>query len=218
MIQGGRGGAVRLKLYLSTVLLGGSVNSHALYGANAVFNVSGASWARCLALPDPDGRGARRVADAQGWLHDHRFLDVERRPGSEPVVRLLSPDGAGRPWSRPTTPYITIPLSIWTKHWIWALGARELAVLIALLDLQGGRGGTSAAPAPQWMTTEQRSRYGFSPDTWRHATAALQDSGILAVDDEVVAMDFETARRRKTYWVDPDRLDDFDPFEEAAVA
>lgn len=102
MIQGGRGGAVRLRLYLSTVLLGRSVNSHALYGANAVYNVSAASWARCLALPDPDTRGARRVADAQGWLHEHRFLDVTRRPGSEPVVRLLSPDGAtargpGRP-------------------------------------------------------------------------------------------------------------------------
>jgi hypothetical protein len=212
MIQGGRGGAVRLKLYLSTVLLAGSVNSHALYGANAVFNVSGASWARCLALPDPEARGARRVADAQSWLHKHRFLDVTRRPGSEPVVRLLSPDGAGRPWSRPTTPYITIPLSLWENRWIWALGARELAVLIALLDLQGGRGGTSSAPTPQWMTTEQRSRYGFSADTWRQASIALEARGIVVTDEEVVAMDFETARRRKTYWVDIDRLEGVDPF------
>lgn len=206
-IQGGRGGEVRLKLYLSTALLAGSANKHRIYGENAIFNVSGPSWARALALVDPDHRGARRVADAQTWLHRAKLLQVERRAGVEPVVRLLSADGEGRRWSRPTLPYITVPLSLWDNHWIWFLGSKELAVLIALLDLQGGRG-TSASPEPQWMTSEERARYGLSADTWRLATSSLEAKGIVQTSfEDALGRDFETRRRRKTYWVRRERLD-----------
>lgn len=217
MIQGGRGGEARLKLYLSTALLAGSAHSHPIYGANAIFNVSAPSWARALALPDPDANGARRVADAQTWLRRAKLLNVERRAGAEPVVRLLSADGGNRPWTRPTSPYITVPLNLWEKHWIWFLGAKEVAVLIALLDLQGGRA-KDGKPEPQWMGNEERDRYGFSADTWRLATSSLEKKGILRTDfANGLHRDFETKRRRKTYWVIADRLetDALDVFEEA---
>lgn len=207
MIQGGRGGEVRLKLYLSTALLAGSAHRHPTYGANAIFNVSAPSWARALALPDPDAKGARRVADAQTWLHSANLLKVNRRAGAEPVVRLRSADGENRAWARPTSPYITVPLNLWEKHWIWFLGAKEIAVLIALLDLQGGKG-KKDAPEPQWMSTGERDRYGFSADTWRLATASLQAKGILATAyGNALHHDFETKRRRKTYWVTTGRFD-----------
>jgi hypothetical protein len=220
LIQGGRGGEVRLKLYLSTVLLAGGPAEHRQYGANAVVDVSARAWARALALPDPDGRGARRVSEAQGWLHRYKFLDVERRPGREPIVRLLSADGAGRRWVRPTQPYITVPLALWDNHWIWVLEATDLAVLIALLDLAGGRvaedrpnrrrrSGPARTPAAGlWMTPEERSRYGFSDDTWRKAPRRLADLGL--VETEMVtsaSRDFETPRRHRTYRVVFDRLD-----------
>jgi hypothetical protein len=206
MIHGGRGGEVRLKLYLSTVLLAGSVHRHPTYGANAIFNVSAGSWARALALPEPETSGARRVADAQSWLHAARLLDVKRRAGAEPIVRLLSADGTGRKWARPTAPYIRIPVGLWANHWIWILGPKEIAVLIALLDLQGGRG-TEDRPAPQWLSREDRARYGLSEDTWRLASHAMEELGLISTRRVSLSRDFESQRLRKTYWLHTSRLD-----------
>ena len=44
--SGGRGGDVRLKLYLSMVLLAGSRNPHAVHGSNAIVDVFSASFER----------------------------------------------------------------------------------------------------------------------------------------------------------------------------
>lgn len=207
IIQGGRGGEVRLKLYLSTALLAGSSKSHPVHGANAIFNVSSPAWARALALPEPETKGARRIAEAQTWLRAAGLLHVERRAGAEPVVRLRSADGEGRAWARPTSPYVTVPLDLWENRWLWFLGAKELAVLIALLDLQGGRG-EKGKPEPQWMSSEERNRYGLSPDTWRLATSSLEAKGIIATDyGALLHRDFETKRRRRTYWVITDRFE-----------
>jgi len=207
LVRGGRGGEVRLKVYLSIALLAGSAHHHRLYGPNAIFDVSSPAWARILCLPDPDKAGARRVAYAQTWLHNSRLLVVERRPGAEPLVRLLSADGAGGAWSRPTAPYIHIPLELWSNHWIWTLSATELAVFIALLDLQGGRG-TQENPKPQWMTKETQARYGMSTDTWRIASASLERMGLVSTRIGPQQKNFETTRDRKSYWAITTRLSD----------
>jgi hypothetical protein len=94
LLRGGRGGEVRLKLYLSTVLLAGSKHSHEIHGKNTIVDVSGPTWARALALPDPAAAGARRVADAQNQLASKRLIKVNRRPGQEPRVQLLHPSGS----------------------------------------------------------------------------------------------------------------------------
>lgn len=209
MLSAGKGGDVRIKLYLSTVLLAGSVNKHPVHGANVVHDVAGASWARALALQDPSGRGARHVAAAQSWLHNAKLLRVKRRPGREPLVRLRSADGQGRRWQRPTAPYLTVPIELWEQHWIWFLDAKDLAVLLALLDLQGESGLPSKPEVePRWMATEDYERYGFSPDTWRLAAKSLANKGIVLTDfQDRLSRDFETPRRRKTYWVNRERLD-----------
>lgn len=219
LVRGGRGGEVRLKLYVSTVLLAGGPAEHKQYGANTVVDVSAQAWARALALPDPPGSGARRIAEAQGWLDASGFLKVERRRGREPIMRLLSADGKGRPWVRPTAPYITVPLELWANHWIWLLEATDLAVLISLLDFQGGReagprrkGRLSPSPATtpvggHWMTAEERSRYCLSEDTWRHAPRRLAELGLVDVGEATVSRDFEAPRRHKTYRVASERLE-----------
>lgn len=206
MLSGGRGADIRIKLYLSTVLLAGSSHHHPVHGANVVDDVAGASWARALALPEPNGAGARQVAAAQAWLHDKKLLRVTRRPGREPLVRLRSADGKDRPWRRPTEPYLTVPIGLWSGHWLWFLSAKELAVLLALLDLQGGHGDVDT-PEPQWMTEEDHERYGFSPETWRLGSKALKQKGLLETDFRYgLSRDFETPRRRKTFWVRLERL------------
>lgn len=198
LVRGGRGGAVRLKLYLSIVLLAGSKHEHELHGRNTVVDVSGATWARALALPDPSGAGARRVADAQNQLASRKLIALDRRAGHAPKITLLHPSGSGRPWVEPGTPYIRIPLEVWTRRWIWALAAKELAVFIALLDLCRGKG-PDGTGGPQALSGTFLRRYGMSEDTWRIASKALEEYGLIETDLALVRVDLESPRRRKRY-------------------
>jgi hypothetical protein len=205
LLRGGRGGTVRLKLYLSTVLLAGSTHTHEVHGRNTVVDVSGATWARALALPDPSGAGARRIADAQNQLANMKLIKLERRPGQAPKVKLLHPSGSGRAWVEPGAPYVRIPLEVWTRRWIWCLSGKELAVLIAILDLCGGKGrdGTSG---PQALSGTHLRHYGMSDDTWRIGSKALENYGLIRTDSDVVRVDLESPRRRKRYQLVPDAL------------
>lgn len=206
LLKGGRGGTVRLKLYLTTVLLAGSKHAHKVHGRNAIVDVSGATWARALALPDPRGAGARRIADAQNQLANRQLIKLERRAGQAPKIKLLHPSGSGRPWVEPGTPYIRIPLELWTRRWIWCLSGKELAVLIAILDLCGGKD-RDGSGGPQALSGTYLGRYGMSEDTWRMASAALEKHGLVRTDREVVRVDLESPRRRKRYELVPEGLE-----------
>ncbi|HVF74574.1 MAG TPA: hypothetical protein VM938_05955, partial [Acidimicrobiales bacterium] len=72
MLRGGRGGAVRLKLYLSFLWFAAAPPHDVTYPARA--------WASLLGLEDPEARGARRIIDAITWLDAHDFVVVEGRP------------------------------------------------------------------------------------------------------------------------------------------
>jgi hypothetical protein len=198
LVQGGQGGEVRLKLYVSMVLLAGSVKSHKTLGRNAIANVSASTWARLLALPDPSGNGARRVADAQNELARVKLIKVQRQPGQPPRVSLLHASGSGGSFAEPPSPYIRIPLNLWEHRWLWTLTSKELAVLIALIDLCGGKG-RDGSGGPQALSGIDRSRYGLSEDTWRISSASLVRHGLLTTDIMRVRFDLETARLRKRY-------------------
>lgn len=192
LVQGGRGGEIRLKLYLSKVLLAGG--AHKPGGvAHTIDDVSGPSWAAVLALPDPDHHGARLVASAQTQLEALDLIELMRRPGRAPHVRLLHPTGSGADFAEPGTPYLKVPLEFWTERWIWQLSALEVAVLLALIDLNGGRGG---ALSPRMQV---RHLYGLSSDTWRIASAGLERKGFIKTGYEISAYDLDAKRRRKTY-------------------
>jgi hypothetical protein len=137
-LRGGQGGEVRLKLYLTMSLL-------AVGPPFDIKPIPARSWAAALDIDGPAHNGARRVSDAIGWLVEHKLLLAERRQGAPGTVRLLSQDGTGGPYTRPTPSarYVRLPLGIWDEGWIVRLSGTALALLIVLLDLQGGRAGTT---------------------------------------------------------------------------
>ena len=199
MLQGGRGGEVRLKLYLSQML----VATAAPYGISP--SVPARAWAEMVGLPDPAGNGARRISDAVGWLSDNNFIRVQRQPGTPPHVVLKSPLGDGKKYERPRSPYVTLPVSFWWSQWITALSGAGTALLIVLLDLQGGQDDPDHARS---LPGEKRARYGLSDDTWTRASAELSRHGILKVKRVIEGSDLGWRRRRNTYWVDKQRMKD----------
>jgi hypothetical protein len=198
--RGGRGGAVRLKLYLCLNLL-------AAKPPHDVRRIPARAWAEALDLPDPYGLGARRVSDALDWLNEAKMITVQRERGATPVMTLLDPTGNGRKYKR-YIPYVQVPLGFWREQWIVRLSGSAVALLIALLDLQGGKKSRQDAP---WLPTRQRARYGLSDDTWTRASKELVEQGLLTIDRIPQGRDFDFRRMRNTYWIDKSRLDEIDP-------
>lgn len=200
----GRGGEVRLKLYLTMALLAGSTKTKG-GKAHTISDVSSPTWARLLALPDPSSQGARRISDAQNQLADLKLIRVDRRQGRVPTITLLHAAGTGKAFAEPGTPYLRIPLELWERRWIWTLNGKELAVLVALIDLCYGKGRTGR-PGPQPLSAVDDTYYGMSEDTWRLASQSLESVGLLSTDIEPVRMDLETTRPRKRYDLHLERL------------
>lgn len=192
LVRGGRGGDVRLKLYLTLVLVAGSEHTHPRHGKHSVVGISGRRWAEALDLPDPEVRGARRIADAQNSLAELGLISLERRPGDSPFIRLLSPNGTGAAFTRPTAPYLTVPLELWSKGWIRVMGAVELAIFLALHDYFDGR-------PRQWIPKSDRDLYGLSADSWRIGAKSLEARGLLKTGEVTDGPELATPRRRKTF-------------------
>jgi len=195
-IRGGHGGEVRLKLYLTVTLLA----TKAPYEITR--EIAGRTWAEMLGLPNPDINGARRITDALAWLHRERFLEVQRRSGRPPTLRMLDPTGDGTPYRRPTMPYITLPVGYWDEQWITVLSGIGTALLIVLLDLVGGR----RRDPSQSLSAAERTRYGLSADSWTRATKELRDHGIINATREVGSSGLEWRRVRNVYSVNSAQL------------
>jgi hypothetical protein len=189
-VQGGRGGEVRLKLYLTACL----VASAPPY--QYVRQTPGRAWAELLNLEDPLGRGANRISTAFSWLHMNSYLDVDRHKGRPPRFRLLSMALDRTESQRPTTEYVTVPLGLWRQHWISALSAAELGVLLAILD---GPGDDSAGGKPRFLTEDQKERYGLSEDSWTRATRQFERLGLMELRREVAGGTMQHNRMRNIY-------------------
>lgn len=193
--RGGRGGAVRLRLYLCLNLL----------AARAPYDIRprpARAWAEALALPDPNGRGARRVSDALAWLNEAEMIALQRQRGAAPTITLLDPTGSGGRYKRYRL-YVLVPLGFWREQWITRLSGSAVALLIVLLDLQGGKKSKRDA----WLTTVQRARYGLSDDTWTRASKELVEQGLLEISRIPQGRDFDFRRMRNIYWIDKSKLD-----------
>jgi len=66
-------------------------------------------------------------------------------------------------------------LSFWEKGWITRLTGSAAALLIVLLDMQGGR------KEPQYLSNRERRARGLSADTWTRATKELTTNGLVTV-------------------------------------
>jgi hypothetical protein len=195
ILRGGRGGEVRLKLYLTMILI-------AVRAPYKIESVPTRAWAETLDLDDPDGLGARRISDALQWLAKEHFIERASRRGSPPAVTLRSVLGDGTPFVRGAGIYLSVPLGLWKYHWIVKLSGTGLALLLVLLDLQGG----SSSWSPPSLPGPRRRRYGLSDDTWTRASRELKALGLLQIRKKPQGQVFDSRRMRNTYWIDKAKL------------
>lgn len=210
MLRGGRGGEVRLKLFLSLLWVGVAAPHSASYPAR--------TWAALLGLADPSKLGARRVSDALSWLADEQYVRLHGGRGTPQTVTLLDESGSGaaytlpgarisqlsasgKPWTRHA--YDKVPVAFWTNGWIGLLPGHATACFLVLLS----------TPQPMdeggaWFSTSLLSeRYDMSDDTRQRGMRELQRWGLVSARTEVLArtsLDFQ--RKRNMYYLDLKRL------------
>ena len=132
---GGRGGATRLKVYLSLLWLARNRTLE-----RPVFSYPAKHLAALIGLPHPDGAGARRVQEALRWLAKEGFVALDRRPGDVTHVHLLDDAGSGDPCragplvtrapkrsqsEREQHFYVQLDARFWTKGWVSDLRRRH---------------------------------------------------------------------------------------------
>lgn len=113
-------------------------------------------------------------------------------------MTLLSALGDGKAFTRGRGIYLSVPLGLWEHYWILRLSGTSLALLLVLLDLQGGKSATS----PPSLPAPLRPRYGLSDDTWTRGCRELKELGLLEVRKQPQGKDFDFRRMRNTYWID----------------
>lgn len=213
-LRGGRGGAVRFKLELSFLWVAAKPPHDLAYPARA--------WATLLGLPDPAGRGARRVNEAISWLEQNGLIEVETRSGVPNVITLLSEAGNGEAYELPGAAYsrlrnkssevadqhryLQIPNAFWTNGWIGVLSGAAVAMLLVLYAELGNK--RNPETTDLWLSPNQADlRYGLSEDTRSKGLRELQAAGIVSVRRQTVASNtFDFQRRRNVYRLHPQRL------------
>lgn len=215
LLRGGRGGSVRLKLYLSLLWFAANPPYDVTYPARA--------WAQLLDLPDPEVGGARRVSDALAWLKAHRFVEVQNRPGLPSRVVLLEESGEGRPYSVPGAAwrtlgreateeerqrqrYLQLPPEVWTSGWLQVLDGAAIAMLLVILAEKPA----ARENARVWFSpAEALKRYGLSPATRTKGLNQLSRAGIVTTEKISATRDpFDLRRTRNAYRLDAARLKD----------
>ena len=202
MIRGGRGGEVRLKLYLTLALIA-TKPPHAMLD-----DTPAQRWAEMFDLPAHVTLGARRVSDALRWLDANDFIDLTSKQGTAPKVALLHASGDGGPFRRGRGQYLRVPLELWSNGWILALSGTGLALLLVLLDLQGGIKVAAQAPT---LVGGKKDRYGLSDDTWTRGRHELEGLGLLTVTRTPQGSDFTMTRMRNRYWINKAALESSKP-------
>ena len=207
LLRGGRGGSVRLRLYLSYLWLGAAPPHELTYPARA--------WAELLDLDDPETAGARRVADAVRWLEKNEFITVTNRAGAPNIVRLLSDAGTGKAYELPGAAYnrlrgkkpeilqphryIQLPADLWTSGWIAVLNPAALAMLIVLRIQVGAK---DPDTEEVWIGPDYAAKtFLLSEETRTRGVRELQDAGLVTIRRrQLVATDsFDFRRFRNVY-------------------
>lgn len=198
-LRGGRGGEVRLKLYLSIIWLARKPPHDTPYPARF--------WTELLALPDPAGNGSRRVTDAITWLTWAGFLRVKRQLGQPSVLYLLDDGGTRAPYQPPhklDRPYVQIPEGFWTKGWHCTLSGAAVALLLVMLDQHA----SPRAKGGFWLSPSRaKDLYALSPDSWTRGTAELAAYGLVDVLRQPVSPEFGWRRLRNIYRLNAARLE-----------
>ena len=213
---GGRGGATRLKLYLSLLWLARSLDHD-----RPVFAYPAQSMAALLGLPNPDEAGARRVQSALRWLAAQGFVALDRRRGDVTRVHLLDDAGSGEPYQPPGPLaahgqrrsqkereqhfYVQLDARFWTHGWVADLSGAAVAMYLACLYENRGRESDSTV----WISPGAgRDRYDLSDETRNRGFRELVDQDLLTLGRRPVpANSFfeERFRARNVYVLRPRR-------------
>jgi hypothetical protein len=201
---GGRGGQLRVKLYISLLWLCAAEPYEASLPARA--------WAALLGLTDHETRGVRRIHEAIRDLHERRLITVRDRGGMPSVLSLLDENATGEPYIPPSTAYSTlmrqgaeparlrrhqyfrIPSSFWTQGYVSQLGGPGVAMLLVLLCEQS-RSGSGV-----WFTPEiARQRFALAHSTRSTGLEQLRELGLVTSKVAVTSEDgtYVTFQRRR---------------------
>jgi hypothetical protein len=212
MLRGGRGGRVRLLLYLSLLWVGANAPHDVTFPARA--------WSELLGLEDPPGKGARRIRDALDWLQDNGFVRSSLQAGQPTQVQLRKENGKDERYSVPGAAtaiakrtgqatsgddlYVRLPPAFWTEGWVAMLSGPAVAMLLVLLSERGSRTGSGI-----WFTPETaRARFALSDDTRFRGLQELEQHKLLRIKKRPVGRNsFEFQRRRNTYELQLANLD-----------
>ncbi len=212
LLRGGRGGEVKLKVELS-----------ALWIAVAEpydVRLPGWAWAKLIGLPDPRGRGARRVHAALRQLAKSHLIESPGGRGSVGQLTLRDETGSGDAYVPPGERvdelrksgrdysdhvYFKVPNELWTNGWLAALNGRSLAMLLVLLQQTAGEG---RANREVWFSPRvAETRLRLSEDTRKAGIDDLRELGLVSVRRRPVTPDFlSSTRSRNTYTLHLDHL------------
>ncbi|MEV7111310.1 hypothetical protein [Streptomyces anulatus] len=214
---GGRGGQVRLKLYLSYLWLQREDQAREL-------SIRNGAWATLFDLKDPQTAGARRISDAQAWLEENNFISLART-GRQNLVTVLSETGNGSPWIAPGAAakkekeegllglgavvhrYLQIPQTFWTRGHISVLSGAGIAMFLVLLTENGGLDERALWFSPR----EADSRFALSEDTRSKGLHELAAAGLITTKRRPVnETDFQAdaLHMRNVHYLHLDRLKD----------
>ena len=176
---GGRGGQLRVKLYVSLLWVCAKKPHDVARPARA--------WAALLGLPDPEGRGVRRVQQTFRELEERQLVRLEDRGGLPTRVFVLSEKGDGRAYHPAPDAhsalqrrrvddevlrehrYFRVPSSLWTGGHIAKLSGPGLAMLLALLSERRGQ----TEPSVWFSPARATARFGFAASTRSQGLAEL---------------------------------------------
>lgn len=148
--------------------------------------------------------GSRRANDAKKWLESNKLITSAPLPDGKPGLLILHPDGSGDQWEGNGPRWVGLPLGLWGNNWILRLSGRAIAVLMALIELNGG----SDHPDGELMSGHRKRQYGLSDDTWTRATKELERLGLLRTTNVYWGDDDYELRKRKRYLILPEAFND----------
>jgi hypothetical protein len=196
LIQGGRGGEARLKLYLLLTMM----------ATRQPFDIRNPPTARTLArtLDLPPATGPRRITSNMRWLATNRYIALTKRQGLTPAIQLLDPRGTGKPLRDPRhpRPYVSIPIGFWSRGWLVQLSPVAIAVMFVLREVLGGY------KASRYVLPDRRESYGLSHDTWTRGRHELEEAGLLKVTRVPQGEEYVYNRLRNSYWLNIEQLND----------
>jgi hypothetical protein len=199
----GRGGLVRLRMYLCMTLMA-ATDPWDLGRTKISLRRWYSDWSVRVGLDGPTAH--RRIAYNLGWLRSHQFIEVEPRRGYSPVIKLLDINGTDQPYRnpRPTKQYVQLPTGFFTNGWLVQLSPVAVGMVMILLNQK------QASEPVRWPVSipgYDRDRYGLSENSLYLGARQLTQKDLLTVErDRIDEEEYQEVRVRNLYTLHEERF------------